>query len=51
MTLKSSQDLWIEPRAPLGDAAEDAGPFGGVCAPLGVDAKNMNAPLGVEARR
>ena len=32
--LKSSQDLWIEPTAPLGDAAEDAGAFGGVCGPV-----------------
>ena len=39
MMLKSSQDLWIEPTAPLGDAAEDAGAFGGVCGPLGVEGK------------
>ena len=46
MTLKSSQDLWIEPTAPLGDVVEQSGPFGGVCGPIGADAKkkcNVNS--------
>ena len=41
MTVKSSQAPWFEPTIPLGDAAEDAGPFGGVCGPVGVDAKKV----------
>ena len=39
MMLKSSQDLGIEPTAPLGDVVEQSGPFGGVCGPLGPGAK------------
>ena len=35
MTIKSSQDLWIEPTAPLGDVVEQSGQFGGVCGPIG----------------
>ena len=35
----TSADLWIEPTAPLGDAAEVSGPFGGVCGPVVADAK------------
>ena len=42
MTVKSSQDLWIEPTAPLGDATEVTGPFGGVCAAIGPDAKKSD---------
>ena len=39
MTIKSSQDPWIEPTAPLGDVVEQSGPFGGVCGPIGGVAK------------
>ena len=39
MTTKSSQDLWIEPTAPLGDAVEQSGPSGAVCEAIGADAK------------
>ena len=39
MITRDSADLWFRPTTPLGDAAEDAGPFGGVCGPLGPDAK------------
>ena len=42
MTVKSSQDLCIEPTAPLGDVVEQSGPFGGVCGPVGVDAKKSD---------
>ena len=41
--VKSSQDLWIEPRAPLGDAVEQSEPFGGVCGTIGGRAKKKNA--------
>ena len=41
MTIKSSQDLVIEPTAPLGDVVEQSGRFGGVCGPLGPAAKKM----------
>ena len=41
MMTNTSADLWIDPTVPLGDAAEVSGPFGGVCGPLGVDAKNV----------
>ena len=39
MTIESSQDLWIEPTAPLGDAAEVSGPFCAVCGAIRADAK------------
>ena len=39
MTIESSQDLWIESTAPLGDVVEQSGPFGGVCGPVGVEEK------------
>ena len=42
MMSKTSADLWIEGTAPLGDAAEQSGPFGDVCGPVGVDAKKTD---------
>ena len=42
MMSNTSADLWIEATAPLGDVVEQSGPFGGVCGPVGVDAKKTD---------
>ena len=42
MMAKTSADLWFRPTTPLGVAAEDAGAFGTVREPVGVDAKKKH---------
>ena len=47
MMSNTSADLWIEATAPLGDAVEESGQFGGVCAPIGARAKKKGLTIPV----